>query len=356
MGSPHARIEAMPANTAVVKAVIGLHELRERASSPLPEISSPFAPEPYVLLRLDESGSAMSAEGVAACVRWLRRQRCPVIAIAPPAAYPPLQQACDVVLGDAAQAEPLLANVRRAPLAAMTLVQLLRATAHMSVEQGLLMESLAYATLQGGPDCRRWLDRQGAPHQRERRFHGDSGPAVLMERRGTHLDIRLNRPSRRNALSVEMRDALYAALEFVVVDASIATARISGNGPCFSSGGDLGEFGTAPDPATGHAVRSLRFPASVLLECVERVEFSVHGACVGAGVELPAFSRRVHARPDAYFQLPEIGFGLIPGAGGCISLPRRIGRQRTAYMALSAVRVGARRALEWGLVDSIAGA
>lgn len=342
----------MPTNKTVMKAAIGLHVLCERAGSPQPEVASPFAPNPYLLLRLDEPGGAMSAEEVAACVRWLRRQCCPVIAIAPPAAHPSLQQACDVVLADAAQAEPLLENVRRAPLAAMTLVQLLRATEHMTVEQGLLMESFAYATLQGGPESRRWLDRQGVRHRR----HGDPGPAVVMERSGARLNIRLNRPSRRNAVSVEMRDALCEALEFVVADASIATARISGNGPCFSSGGDLGEFGTAPDPATAHAVRSLRQPASVLLRCVERVEFIVHGACVGAGAELPAFSRRVYAHPDAYFQLPEIGFGLIPGAGGCISLPRRIGRQRTAYMALSTARVDAGRALEWGLVDSIAGA
>ena len=92
---------------------------------------------------------------------------------------------------------------------------------------------------------------------------------------------------------------------------------------------------------TAHAVRSLRLPAAALLQCGERIEFHVHGACIGAGAELPAFAARVYAARDTYFQLPEIRLGLIPGAGGCVSLPRRIGRQRTAYMALSGERIEA---------------
>ncbi|HQZ02024.1 MAG TPA: enoyl-CoA hydratase/isomerase family protein, partial [Thauera sp.] len=59
------------------------------------------------------------------------------------------------------------------------------------------------------------------------------------------------------------------------------------------------------------------------------------------------------ASPTSFFQLPEIRFGLIPGAGGCVSIPRRIGRQRTAYLALSARRINAATALEWGLIDEI---
>jgi enoyl-CoA hydratase/carnithine racemase len=70
-------------------------------------------------------------------------------------------------------------------------------------------------------------------------------------------------------------------------------------------------------------------------------------------VELPAFGRHVAARARTFFQLPEITFGLIPGAGGCVSLPRRIGRQRTAWLALSARRISAATALRWGLVDAV---
>ena len=62
---------------------------------------------------------------------------------------------------------------------------------------------------------------------------------------------------------------------------------------------------------------------------------------------------RVTAAADTWFRLPELGFGLIPGAGGCVSLVRRIGRQRTAWLAISGERIDAATALAWGLVDSV---
>jgi enoyl-CoA hydratase/carnithine racemase len=81
----------------------------------------------------------------------------------------------------------------------------------------------------------------------------------------------------------------------------------------------------------------------------------VHGACIGAGVELPAFAHRVTAAANSHFQLPELKMGLLPGAGGCVSLSRRIGRHRTALLCLTGRRINAATALAWGLVDDIAG-
>ena len=62
---------------------------------------------------------------------------------------------------------------------------------------------------------------------------------------------------------------------------------------------------------------------------------------------------RLTASPEAWFQLPELAMGILPGAGGCVSLTRRIGRQRTALMILSGKRLNARQALAWGLVDAV---
>jgi enoyl-CoA hydratase/carnithine racemase len=59
------------------------------------------------------------------------------------------------------------------------------------------------------------------------------------------------------------------------------------------------------------------------------------------------------AARNSFFQLPELRFGLIPGAGGCVSIPRRIGRHRTAYLVLSGHRIGAAKALDWGLIDAL---
>jgi enoyl-CoA hydratase/carnithine racemase len=91
----------------------------------------------------------------------------------------------------------------------------------------------------------------------------------------------------------------------------------------------------------------------LIAEAPEKFEFHLHRACVGSGIEIPAFAHSVSATSKTYFQLPEISMGLIPGAGGCISIPRRIGSQRTAYLALSGKRINASTALEWGLIDSI---
>ena len=245
---------------------------------------------------------------------------------------------------------PLLAGIERAPIAATVLMQLLRVTEGMPLEAALTVESLAYSTLQAGPEFRAWLTAHRAPTAAQ---HSDTGPAVVLERDGDALRMELNRPSLRNAMTVEMRDALVEALQLVLADDSIRTVRISGRGKCFSTGGDLTEFGTAPDPASAHVVRSLALPGRLLAQCAARVHAQLHGACVGSGLEFPAFAGRVTAHPDTWFHLPEIEFGLIPGAGGCVSIPRRIGRQRAAWLMLSGRRINARTALDWSLVDEI---
>ena len=136
-----------------------------------------------------------------------------------------------------------------------------------------------------------------------------------------------------------------------MADPSIAAVTVRGEGSCFSAGGELAEFGSAPDAPTAHAVRSIRSVAALLACCAARLTFQVHGAAVGAGAEMAAFGARVEASADAFFQLPELRYGLIPGCGGCVSIPRRIGRLRTAYLALSARRLDASTACRWGLVD-----
>jgi enoyl-CoA hydratase len=310
---------------------------------------SPLASQPFLLIGSSKPVPPLAAAERARICTWLARQPCPILGLP---GSEPVHEACDVIVADADDLAPIIRTVTAAPIAAMVLVQLLRATENLPVAAGLVAESLAYATLQAGPEFKRWLAEQPLRPPDDR---WDPGPPVLLEPDEAGLEIRLNRPSRWNALSIEMRDALVEAFQLVAADAGITRARVTARGRCFSIGGDLAEFGTTPDPATGHLVRSLRLPTAALALCAERVEFHLHGACIGAGIELPALAHRVTAAPDAFFQLPELRFGLIPGAGGCISLPRRIGRRRTAYMALSGRRIAAAKALEWGLIDAIIG-
>jgi enoyl-CoA hydratase/carnithine racemase len=150
-----------------------------------------------------------------------------------------------------------------------------------------------------------------------------------------------------------MRDDLCEALQLAASDPSLEEIVLCGEGASFCSGGDLDEFGSFPDPATAHAIRTTRSPARLIAALAPRMRAEVHGACIGAGVELPAFTHHVTAREDSYFALPEVGLGLVPGAGGTASLPARIGRQRTAWLALSGARIDAATALAWGLVDEV---
>jgi enoyl-CoA hydratase/carnithine racemase len=306
---------------------------------------SPLSEQPFLLF--DAQGE-LSANEQARVRAWLRELPCPSLALA--AAPSALTPACDVVLADGDGPGTLIDNIRANPVAAAVLVQLLRATESLPLADALVAESLAYSTLQSGPEFRRWLEANRAPAPA---VHSDDGPAVLIERQDDTLTLELNRPSNRNGMTVEMRDALIEALQLALSDDSIHQVRIHGRGKCFSTGGDLTEFGTAPDPATAHLVRSLALPGRLLAACAGRVEARLHGACLGSGIEFPAFAGRVVAKSNTHFQLPELKFGLIPGAGGCVSIARRIGRQNTAWLVLSGERIRATQALDWGLVDAI---
>jgi enoyl-CoA hydratase/carnithine racemase len=244
--------------------------------------------------------------------------------------------------------QELAAAVAASPLAAVALAQLLRTTESSGVLDAIVAESWVYSMLQAGDRFAAWRRDLNPPRPRI-----DSAVAVLVSRSGTTLEVELDRPHVHNALNISMRDGLIEALRIVVADESITRVRLSGRGTSFCSGGDLAEFGLAPDPVTAHVVRVSRSVGAWLSRCAGRVEVDLHGTCVGAGVEIPAFAGVVRARPGTVLSLPEVSMGLVPGAGGTASIPRRIGRHRTAYMALTGAGVGAPKAREWGLVDTV---
>ena len=278
--------------------------------------------------------------------RWLQALPCPVIAIG--AATPAQLRGCDVNLPDLASARPLLANLAGTPIAAMVLVQHLRATQNLPRPDTLTIESLAYATLQQGPEFRRWQAQAPALPP-----IATAEPPLHLADSGETLHITLADPRNRNAIGTQMRDALCEALDLAL--ATTGPVHLSALGRSFSTGGEVSEFGQASDPATAHWLRSLRLPATRLAPLSPRLSAHVQGAAIGAGAEIAAFAHRLTATPAAWFQLPELKYGLIPGAGGTASLPPRIGRHRTAWMALSMARLPARTALQWGLLDAIAG-
>ncbi len=246
-----------------------------------------------------------------------------------------------------AAAVSLTDAVATCPLASVVLTQALR-RGRASIEGDLLLESLAYSTLQAGPEFAAWL--RSRPGQAPRAQTGDP---VVVTRHNDEVTITLDQPDRHNALSAALRDRLYEALAFVAAAPDVSTLHLRGNGRSFCSGGDLREFGTTPDPAVAHLIRTSRSCGRLLAALAERATVHVHGDCIGAGTELAAFVGQVVAHPDTRFRLPEVSMGLIPGAGGTVSVPRRIGRHRTAWLALTGADIGAPTAHSWGLVDRI---
>jgi enoyl-CoA hydratase/carnithine racemase len=236
-------------------------------------------------------------------------------------------------------------------------------------QPSLLAESLAYSTLQGGREHAAWLARRSAgrtagaadpagrtppgvpghpPADRRCTFHGRR--LCVLRGDGFH-ELVLRRGGRHNAMDAVMREELCDVLDALAAGHEAVALR--GEGPSFCSGGDLDEFGTLRDPAHAHLVRTSRSVAERMHRLQDRLIVAVHGACVGAGVELAAFARRVIAAPSARFRLPEASFGLLPGAGGTVSLAARIGRYRLLDLIVTGRWVDAATACRYGLVDEL---
>jgi enoyl-CoA hydratase/carnithine racemase len=222
----------------------------------------------------------------------------------------------------------------------------LRAGAQLPVTDALTIESAAYSMLLAGREFQSWLRERGAPRA------SDGDHRVTVTRDGDVLTVCLDRVARRNAVDAAMRDAISEALLIAESDPSIRVELI-GNGPSFSAGGDLDEFGSATDVSVAHLVRVGASSGAAIARMPDRVTARLHGVCMGAGVELPAFAGRVVAAPGTELALPEVPMGLIPGAGGTVSISRRIGRWRTLWLGLTACRLPVTAALEWGLVDAV---
>jgi enoyl-CoA hydratase/carnithine racemase len=233
------------------------------------------------------------------------------------------------------------------PAAAVALVGLLRLGERLDPLDGLVAESLAYSTLLAGGDFAHWLAARGP------RAHRLGDQPLLTRRAGDRLVLTFNRPNARNAFDTHTRDALIAALRTASADSTLAEVVLTANGLSFGAGGDLTQFGTAGDVARAHLVRTGASAGAEIIRCPHRVVAYLHGACVGAGIEIPAFADRVVAAPDVAIQLPELGLGLVPGAGGTVSVTRRIGRRRTAWLTLTGAVLDAATALRWHLVDAV---
>src|SRR5216683_779798 len=174
---------------------------------------------------------------------------------------------------------------------------------------------------------------------------------ILVERSGDFATVTMNRPQRRNALSLEHMRELIAAFSDLA-DTDVLGIVLAGNGPVFSAGHDFADVADADLPQ----VRSLLMTCTELMTLIQQVPqpvvARVHGLATAAGCQLVASADLAVASDDA-------GFAAPGGKGGwfchtpMVAIARNVGRKRAAELALSGDVIDARTALDWGLVNKV---
>lgn len=178
-------------------------------------------------------------------------------------------------------------------------------------------------------------------------------PPVLYEKVGAVGVVSLNRPRRLNAYDVAMRDALFEILSAIHDDPDVGAVVLRGNGPAFSTGGDVNEFGTAPSPVVARHVRWARDVWGLLAALRPPSLAAVHGYAVGGGWEMAMLCDQCVASDDARFAFPETGLGMIPGVAGTQTARRAGGEGRALDWILTGRWLTAAEALAAGVVIEV---
>lgn len=178
---------------------------------------------------------------------------------------------------------------------------------------------------------------------------------LLVERQDGLVRLRLNRPDKRNAQSLDMWDELRRVGLELEDDPSVRALLLSGEGTVFSAGIDLSVLrGQASAEPRDHPVPELVQQAFTWLRDAPFATIAmVQGAALGAGCQLAlACDLRILAE-DAVLGLPEIGFAIFPDVGGCAWLPEMIGSARTKELAFLGERFGAVEAHRLGIANRV---
>ena len=174
---------------------------------------------------------------------------------------------------------------------------------------------------------------------------------VLVERSGEFATITMNRPQRRNALSLQHMRELIAAFERVGSGDALGIV-LAANGPVFSAGHDFADVADADLSGVRSLLQTCTELMTLMQQVPQPVVARVHGLATAAGCQLVATADLAVASDNA-------GFAAPGGKGGwfchtpMVAIARNVGRKRAAEMALSGDIIDARTALEWGLVNRV---
>lgn len=169
---------------------------------------------------------------------------------------------------------------------------------------------------------------------------------VRYRREGTLAVATLDNPP-VNALNHATRAGILAAIEAAEADPEVTALILEGSARAFSAGADIAEF-SAPPQAPSLADLNTRLAA-----CTKPTVALIAGVALGGGLELALACRHILASPQASLGLPEVKLGLIPGAGGTVRLPQRVGLVRALALIGDGEAVTATAAFYLGLLDAI---
>jgi enoyl-CoA hydratase len=178
----------------------------------------------------------------------------------------------------------------------------------------------------------------------------DSAPVVLTERRDGVLVITLNRPQARNAVNLELAEALAAAIDELDGDSELRLGVLTGAGSAFCAGMDLKAFSAGQRswvPGRGFAGITERASRKPLIAAVE-------GFALAGGLEVALACDLIVAARDAQLGIPEVRRGLTAAAGGLLRLPQRLPPSVAAELAFTGEPIDAVRAHALGLVNRLA--
>jgi enoyl-CoA hydratase/carnithine racemase len=164
------------------------------------------------------------------------------------------------------------------------------------------------------------------------------------------LRIQIDRPAKKNALTVAMYADLTAALERAAGDPGVRAVLIHGHPQVFTSGNDLADFMTAPP--TGEDAPVLRFLRAIS-SAETPIVAAVNGPAVGIGTTMLLHCDLVYAGETARFQLPFVNLGLVPEAGSTLLLPASAGHRRAAELLLLGEPFSAVQAQQYGIVTEV---
>ncbi len=164
------------------------------------------------------------------------------------------------------------------------------------------------------------------------------------------LRVTINRPEKKNALTVAMYAALADALRHAETDPSIRAILLHGAGDAFTAGNDLMDF--AANPPSDGSSPVFQF-LTAISTATKPVIAAVHGPAIGIGTTLLLHCDLVYATPDARLQMPFVTLGLCPEAASSYLLPLVVGPQRAAELLLLGDPFSGEQAHAWGLVNEL---